>query len=92
VSFRLAGSARVVFAAASIVLGAAACGSDAEPAVDGITEPTTTSTAADTTSASTSVAAEAEPGVSEADVTELEQQLDEIDLLLADLEAQLSED
>ena len=33
-----------------------------------------------------------EPGVSEADVAELEQQLDEIDRVLADLEAQLSED
>ena len=33
-----------------------------------------------------------EPGVSEAEVTELEQQLDEIDRVLADLEAQLSED
>jgi hypothetical protein len=34
----------------------------------------------------------AEPGVSEADVIELEQQLDEIDRVLADIEAQLSED
>ena len=46
----------------------------------------------DTASASTSATAVAEPGVSEAEVTELEQQLDEIDRVLADLEVQLSED
>jgi hypothetical protein len=84
---RLAGSARVAIAAVSIGLGVAACGSTDEPAA----ESTATSTA-DTASASTSGTAVAEPGVSEAEVTELEQQLDEIDRVLADLEVQLSED
>ena len=87
-SFRLAGSARVTVAVASIVLGAAACGSGAEPAAQR-SDPVTTS---ETTSASTSVTAVVEPGVSETEVTELEQQLDEIDRVLVDLEAQLSED
>jgi hypothetical protein len=70
------------------VVGAAACGSSAEPAAER-SDPTT---ASDTTSASTSATAVAEPGVSEAEVIELEQQLDEIDRVLADIEAQLSED
>ena len=81
VRIRLAGPARVAIAAVSIVLGAAACGSD-EPAADR-TDPPVGTSSPDTV---------AGPGVTEAEVIELEQQLDEIDRVLADLEAQLSED
>jgi hypothetical protein len=54
----------------------------------GSAEPTT----APTTSVAPTTTVESELGVSEADVTELEQQLDEIDRVLADMEAQLSQD
>ena len=100
-SLRLAGSASVAIAAVSIVLGTAACGADAGPAADRSDPDTVLHTVLDTvldtgleTVPDTSTAATlvVELGVSEADVAELEQQLDEIDRVLSDLEAQLSED
>ena len=135
-SIRLAGPARVAIAAGSIVLGAAACGSDepaadrTDPLVDTSTPPTVagvdsttsgatrgesatttsggtrdtpttttalpapdTMTSGDVTADSTATTVVvSEPGVNEADVIELEQQLDEIDRVLADLEAQLEQD
>jgi hypothetical protein len=84
VSLRLAGSARVAIVAVSILVGTAACGSDApgaersDPVVDA------------TDSATTVVVSEL--GVSEAEVIELEQQLDEIDRVLADIDEQLAQD
>lgn len=90
-SIRLAGPARVAIAAVSIVMGAAACGSD-EPAADRTDPVVDTSTSADVAADSTATTVEPGPGVTEADVVELEQQLDEIDRVLVDLEAQLSED
>jgi hypothetical protein len=84
VSFRLAGSARVAIVAVSILVGTAACGSGgpgaerSDPVVDA------------TDGATTVVVSEL--GVSEADVIELEQQLDEIDRVLGDLEEQLAQD
>jgi hypothetical protein len=105
VSLRLAGSASVAIAAVSIVLGTAACGADAGPAAERSDPDTVLHTVLDTvldtgldtgleTAPDTSTAATlvVELGVSEADVAELEQQLDEIDRVLSDLEAQLSED
>ena len=96
-SLRLAGSASVAIAAVSIVLGTAACGATAGPAAERSDPDTVLDTVLDTgleTAPDTSTAATlvVELGVSEADVAELEQQLDEIDRVLSDLEAQLSED
>jgi hypothetical protein len=45
-----------------------------------------------TTSGPTAATVESDLGLSEADVAELEQQLDEIDRVLADMEAQLAQD
>lgn len=107
-SLRLAASARVAIAAVSIGVGAAACGGTDAPTAtaDGSTsvpsvseeptEPTRTTITSSTTDTPVvnppAATVAPEPGVSEAEVTELEQQLDEIDRVLADLEAQLSED
>jgi hypothetical protein len=134
VSVRLAGPARVVIAAVSIVFGTAACGSD-EPGAErsdpvtvldasapssapsGVESSTTEAVVTSTTLAGVNVATAtptttptrtapstasetpttttttvSESGVSEADVIELEQQLDEIDRVLADIEAQLAQD
>lgn len=112
-------------AAVSIILGAAACGSDepgaerSDPVLDtaapdtapaGVASSaqatpagsTTTAAVGDTstapmttvneTSDSTTTVVVSDLGISEAEVAELEQQLDEIDRVLADIEAQLAQD
>jgi hypothetical protein len=84
VSTRLAGSARVAIAAVSILVGTAACGSD-HPAAE------RTDPVVDSSDIATTIV-EAELGVSEAEVIELEQQLDEIDRVLVDIEEQLAQD
>jgi len=93
VSFGLAGWARVAIAAVSIVVGTAACGAAAGPAAERSDPDTVLHTVLETVpDTSTGATLIVELGVSEAEVAELEQQLDEIDRVLADLEAQLSED
>jgi hypothetical protein len=89
VRLTLAGSARVAIAAVSIGLGAAACGAADGPAAERSDPPAAVDASEPGNPPATAVA---DPGLSEAEVTELEQQLDEIDRVLADLEVQLSED
>jgi hypothetical protein len=89
-SFRLAGSARVAIVAVSMLVGTAACGSDGPGAERSDPVINTASDIGTSDSATTVVVSEL--GVSEADVIELEQQLDEIDRVLVDLEEQLAQD